>query len=131
MNREYNGGQWTVSRYHSFITSLLRSGSRRWPPKYEVLNEAKVGKKINEETGRVAEHYKCAGCGQEFPAKKVQVDHIDPFIPLTGFTTWDDVIHRLFCEKDNLQVLCITCHSKKSAAEKAERTLHNKNKKGK
>lgn len=119
-----------MSRYQSFIKSLLRAGSRRWPPKYEVLNEAKIGKQVNSKTGRIAEHYKCAGCGEGFPAKEVQVDHIIPIVPVTGFTNWDDLIDRLFCEKDNLQVLCLTCHKAKSALEKQERTIHNKNNKG-
>lgn len=130
MSREYNGGAWSLSRYQSFIKSLLRAGSRRWPPKYEVLNSAKLGKRVNEKTGRLAEHYKCSSCGGAFPAKEVQVDHISPVVDVSGFTTWDSVIDRMFCEKDNLQVLCLGCHKIKSAAEKAERTLHNKNKKG-
>jgi len=29
-----NNGEWTEGRYRSFITSTLRGGMRRWPPKW-------------------------------------------------------------------------------------------------
>lgn len=70
-------------------------------------------------TGRVAQHFRCASCGGEFPAKNVQVDHILPVIdPTTGFTTWDSFVENLYCEKDNLQVLCTQCHDIKTKEEK-------------
>ena len=55
-NSQRNGGKWTEARYRSFITSTLRAGSRKWPPKYETLNAAKTEKKTNEKTGRLAQH---------------------------------------------------------------------------
>lgn len=120
--KEWNGGTWTEGRYRSFITSTLRSGARRWPPKYETLNLAKTEKKVNTKTGRIAQHYTCNGCGGEFTAKDVQVDHIEPVVdPNKGFISWDVFIERLFCERNNLQVLCKTCHLAKSNLEKQEK----------
>lgn len=98
--------------------SVLRAGSRRWPPKYQTLNEAYVGQKINSKTGREAKHYLCATCCGEFPSKDVQVDHIDPVVPASGFISWDSTIERLFCSKDNMQVLCSVCHKIKSKEER-------------
>ena len=113
---------WTEGRLKSFITSILRGGYRRYPPKYETLKEASVGKKINKATKRLAEHYKCASCGKEYPAKEVNVDHIAPVVcPKDGFIDWDVFIKRLFCSKDNLQVLCSTCHTKKTEMERKQR----------
>ena len=110
---------WTEGRIRAFITSVLRAGARRWPAKYETLHEAFIGKKINEKTGREAKHYECKSCGGHFPSKDVQVDHILPVVdPITGFTTWDEYIKRLYCDKDNLQVLCLTCHKQKSKLER-------------
>ena len=123
--RKYNGGEWSVARFNSFVKSALRSASQRWPPKYKCLHAAKVGKKINWKTSRVAEHYKCNSCTKEFVLKDVQVDHIKPLVPVTGFTTWDEVINNMYCEADNLQVLCVDCHKIKSNAEKASRKEHN------
>jgi hypothetical protein len=114
-----NGGKWTEARYRSFVTSTLRAGSRKWPPKYETLNAAKTEKKINKATGRLAQHYKCAMCEQEYTQKDVQVDHIKPVIdPKKGFVSWDTYIDRMFCEGKNLQVLCKICHAEKTQLEK-------------
>ncbi|AJT60738.1 putative HNHc superfamily protein [Citrobacter phage CVT22] len=113
--------EWTQSRYESFVKSVLRAGSRKWPPKYKVLNEAKCGKMVNELSGRVAEHYRCADCNSLFPAKLVVVDHCEPVVATSGFTNWDDIIQRMFCSSDGLQVLCKDCHKIKTKQENEER----------
>ena len=123
--KTFNGGLWSEGRFNTFITSTLRAGARRWPPKYETLNHAKTEKKTNPSTGRLAQHYKCNICGGEFPQKEIQVDHIKPVVdPKKGFTTWDDFIDRLFCEKSNLQAICKGCHKIKT---KEEKQIRNEN----
>lgn len=122
-----NSNKWTVARFNSFIKSALRSASNKWPPKYEVKKEARVERGI----------YRCAGYGRKahnvpasLPRKKgskrrinnVLVDHIQPVIdPEKGFISWDDVIERMFCEKEGLQVLCHECHKNKTADERQRR----------
>lgn len=61
-------------------------------------------------------------CEQEVPASikeegsrrrtnNIHVDHIKPVVdPHVGWTNWDDCVEGLFCEKDNLQTLCTSCH---------------------
>ena len=117
--------EWTESKYQSFIKSILRSGSQRWPPKYKVLNEAKCGKMVNSRSGRLAEHYSCSCCGKPFPITMVVVDHIEPVVATTGFTSWDTVISRMFCSVEGLQVLCKDCHKnvKTKAENEARRTI--------
>lgn len=111
--------EWTVARHHAFIVSVLRAGTRRYPPKFLTLNEAKTEKKKNISTGRVTQHFRCAMCGKDFPATQVQVDHIKPVVdPAKGFTTWDTYIKRLFCKKENFQVLCKADHKIKTQEEK-------------
>jgi 5-methylcytosine-specific restriction endonuclease McrA len=115
-----NNGTWTEARFNSFIKSLLRKGTQRWGPKNSVLKEARVAKGT----------YLCAGCNQEVPltvkvgtkrTRNVFVDHKVPIVdPTLGFTTWDDYIERMFCEADNLQLLCKACHDTKSADERAQ-----------
>ncbi len=116
-----NNNQWTESQFNSFIKSALRGASQRWGPKYETLNEACVGQKINAKTGRLAKHYKCCKCSNEFPQKEVEVNHITPVVPLSGFDSWDGVIARLFCEKDGLEVACRPCHKSITNNENKER----------
>lgn len=119
--------EWTDGRVKGFIVGVLRAGARRWPPKFETLKEACVGKKENKKTKRMAMHYRCAGCKGEFPSSAVNVDHIDPVVdPLVGFVNWDTFITRLYCEKENLQCLCKDCHDKKTKEER-----NAKNHKGK
>lgn len=113
---------WTEGRVKAFIIATLRSGARRWPPKYETLQDAFVEKKINLKSKREAKHYKCNSCSNLFIGSDVQVDHIDPVVsPTEGFTTWDNYIERLFCKKENLQVLCLTCHKQKSKLERIKK----------
>lgn len=120
MTREtYNNGEWSKARFNSFIKSILRNGSLRWGPRYKCLSDAFTGSQINAKTNRLAKHYKCAECLQAFPGKDVRVDHIEPIIdPAVGFTNWDDVVNALFCEADNLQTLCVSCHHSKTQQEK-------------
>lgn len=115
------GGQWTEAKFHSFIKNNLRHASRKWAPISKCLSDARVKRGF----------YKCAECEEIVPAstkdpetgkriKNIVVDHINPIIdPHTGFTTWDDVINRMFCEDDNLQALCYSCHKQKTDKEKA------------
>lgn len=124
------GGLWTQARYNSFIKSILRGGSRRWGPKTEAKRAAKVSRGM----------YKCALCDVVGPAtvplggRRVDnavVDHIVPIInPDTGFTTWDDCIANMFCEADNLQVLCKPCHDIKSNDERKRASDRRKRGKG-
>lgn len=113
--------EWTPARHKAFIVSVLRSGTRRYPPKYQCLNAAKTEKKINEKTGRLAQHYRCAGCNGEFTSTNIAVDHIAPVVdPKVGFVDWNTFIDRLFCTEDNLQALCTECHSTKTKKERAK-----------
>ncbi len=113
-----NDGEWTEGRYRSFITSTLRGGMRRWPPKWKALKKAELGRKTNKKTGKLAMHFLCYNCKEEYTAKDVQVDHVNPVVdPATGFVSWDLYIDRLFCEQTNLQVLCTKCHKLKTKEE--------------
>lgn len=119
--------EWSSGKLRTFITGVLRSGFRKFPAKYETLKAASVGKKLNPKTKRMSEHYLCASCNKEFPGKEVQCDHIEAVVdPVEGFVDWDVYIKRMFCSKDNLQILCSDCHDKKSAE---ERKVRNGNKK--
>lgn len=92
----------------------------KWSPIQETMKEARVSRGL----------YRCAGCEEDVPVtlskdgkrvKNVFVDHIDPVISVEeGFVSWDETINRLFCEKDNLRVLCHDCHSAATNQQRAE-----------
>lgn len=113
--------QWTEARYNSFIKSGIRSLTRKWKPMFDALKDAATEKKVNAKTGRIAQHYKCAHCGGQFPVKEVAIDHINGVVSECGFDSWDEVISRALCEKDGFQVLCKHCHDKKSKGENLDR----------
>lgn len=112
-------GNWTEARFKNFIVSLLRAGTRKWEPISATLKEARVSRG----------NYLCKGCNQVVPKStkvdgkrknNVTVDHIFPVVdPDVGFTSWEEYINRMFCEKENLQVLCYSCHQDKSNQERA------------
>jgi 5-methylcytosine-specific restriction endonuclease McrA len=116
------GGRWTEARYNQFVRSLLRGGTRRWAPISDALRKAKVGRGI----------YKCNSCNEDVPVttkdedtgkrvKNVLVDHINPIVdPEEGFINWDTLIERMFCEEDNLQVVCHKCHTIKTTEERGQ-----------
>lgn len=109
---------WTEARFNSFIRSLLRSGSRKWAPISETMKQARVERGL----------YLCNICKQCVPptvkdgrrrVTNVFVDHIKPITsPETGHVSWDEVINNMFCEMDNLQLVCKDCHDIKTKKEK-------------
>lgn len=72
-------------------------------------------------------NYECAVCKQWFKEEEIEVDHVEPVIPLEGWAGFDISIPRLFCPAAGLQILCqAKCHAAKSAHENAERRKHRK-----
>ena len=58
-------------------------------------------------------------CKEEFTSKDVEVDHINPVVSIQdGFIDWNEFIKRLYCGKENLQVLCKPCHKIKTKNER-------------
>jgi hypothetical protein len=110
IERPYCGGEWTKARYFQFIRTALRGASNRWKPKYQCVKFAETAKLTNKKTGRIAMHYQCSMCYNEFPRKEINVDHIVPVGSLNSFEDLPDFTRRLFCERDGLRVLCISCH---------------------
>jgi 5-methylcytosine-specific restriction endonuclease McrA len=82
--------------------------------KPKVLKDGSVSKKPDV-------YYRCAMCLGEFKQKDVQVDHIVPVVPIERTLqemSYDEIVDRIFCGLDNLQVLCKSCHDIKTKNEK-------------
>lgn len=112
--RTHAGNTWTKSAYFGFIRSALRRAWTRYPVRYQVLADAKrkvVGKRHKME-------FKCAKCSDWFKQKEVEVDHIEGCGSLKEYSDFPKFVSTLFCEADNLRVVCKPCHLKITAEAK-------------
>lgn len=111
-----NHGTMTESAFWSFIRSGLRQKSRFWKP---VLACKAAAKRVYRGPNKRQKfEYLCASCGKWYQEKKINVDHIIPAGSLNCAADLPGFVERLFCEVDNLQVLCETCHNFKTKNEK-------------
>src|ERR1700677_103259 len=101
---------------HNFALAILRRGSYKWPAKNAVKTAARIERGM----------YKCSSCLNCYGPKEIEIDHIIPVIPVTGFDNFNEYIKRLYCSSNDLQVLCKLCHSNKTLVESSLRKSHNK-----
>jgi 5-methylcytosine-specific restriction endonuclease McrA len=100
MKKEFN--------LQSFLIGGLRRLTYKWPNRSKAMVNARIRRGF----------YRCAICGGEFKRNEIQIDHIRPVISIRyGFQGWDIFIERLFCDVDNLQVLCKADHASKGFLE--------------
>jgi 5-methylcytosine-specific restriction endonuclease McrA len=109
---------------NSAIRSAVRRAFSRSPMVREVMMKVRRERPWYKSDGSQAAkprvEYLCSTCGEWHMGKNIQVDHLIPVIdPETGFQDWNTFIARLFCDSDNLRVLCHTCHKLKTDSEKA------------
>jgi hypothetical protein len=95
----------------SIAIAALRKASRFWPARTAVLKAASAS----------FGQYRCEACKKPHDRKNVQVDHVEPVVPVSGWEGFDSYVERLFCETSGLAVLCKTCHKKKTGLENIER----------
>lgn len=113
-----------MAKYNQFgsIFGQLRRCWSRHPRKREILQRAKHPALKGPRGGP---RYICESCGKTTPSSKVNVDHIDPVVPIHRLSkdmTWDEIVDRMFnCPSDNLQVLCLDCHKEKTQEENKKR----------
>lgn len=114
--RTRNAGTMTESSFWSFIRSALRQKSRFWKPILQVKHASRRAYKGPNKRQKF--EYLCKSCLLWFPDKKINVDHIQPAGSLNCAADLPGFVERLFCEKENLQVLCTHCHDIKSKEDK-------------
>jgi hypothetical protein len=114
--------------YSSVLQAVKREFSRSVivDQKLKSCKIVKVKYKKDGSKSRVPDvFYPCAHCTKEFKRKDVQVDHVEPVVPVqipAKHMSWDVIIEeRCFVGLDGLQVLCKPCHLIKSNLENAER----------
>ena len=106
----------TEAAFWSMIRSTLRNKSRFWAP----IKEAKLSNRRPYKGPKKLQkyEYQCNHCKQWFAEKHINVDHIVGAGSLNCYQDLPGFVERLFCEVDNLQVLCETCHNLKTQSEK-------------
>jgi 5-methylcytosine-specific restriction endonuclease McrA len=120
------GGTWSEARYFSFIRSNLRRAWSKYPVKYaakkavELPNDGRYDK-------RTKKMYPCSECGEIFKGSEVEVDHILPAGSLKTYQDLPGFVERLFCEIDNLRVVCKPCHKEITAKERKNAKAKNNN----
>lgn len=118
--RTHGGGTWTESQYFGFIRGVLRKGASRYPVKFQVKEKARRIKPAGT-PGRHRFEYQCASCLNWFQDKDVEVDHIVSAGSLKTYADIPGFVERLFCEEDNLQLLCKGCHREKTNEERKKK----------
>lgn len=110
-------GTMTESQFLAWIRSALRSKWLRWPVRAEVLRSAQmpyVGPNARRKFS-----YLCALCKGLFAQKDVEVDHFPKNAgSILSVQDIGQFASNLYCEADNLRVLCKNCHKTHTLSEK-------------
>jgi len=109
IDKPYCNGTWSRAKYFGFIRSALRQATMRFPVKQMVLVENR--RPYNGEDKRTKWEYECLHCKHWLKRKDVEVDHIKPAGTLTCYEDLPRFVRNLYCEKDNLRILCCQCHA--------------------
>lgn len=88
-----------------FLIPKLRKASLQWLPRREAIKRYKIGA-----------WFCCAKCKRVVGKDSVHVDHVEA-VAANGFIDWNDYINRMFCDHLGFQVLCVSCHQKKTATD--------------
>ena len=111
------GSTMTESQYLAWIRSALRSKSLRWPPRGEAL---KLSRRAYKGSNKLQKwEHQCALCSKWWKAKEVVVDHFP--VAAGSILSVADIgpfANNLYCEVDNLRVLCKECHDVHTLADK-------------
>jgi 5-methylcytosine-specific restriction endonuclease McrA len=78
-----------------------------------------MGKKL-ETLKNLEKLYESKKISKDLLTGKINVDHRIPAGTLRCADDLPGFVERLFCEVDNLQVLCTTCHDRKTQNEKTK-----------
>lgn len=106
----------TESEFWAKILSALRNATRFWKPAQDKLNEGRRNSMSSNK--RLKYEYNCESCRKWFPQKEIQLDHIIPCGGINGIDKVAGWIEKAFVEIEGYQRLCVSCHNKKTLAER-------------
>lgn len=107
-----NAGTMTEASFWLFIRNSLRRRSMVWKPINLCREKARrLYKGVNK---RQKFEYQCNVCKKWFKGTEISVDHITPVGTLKEAKDLPNFVETLFCEAENLQCICKTCHDAKT-----------------
>jgi len=110
----------TKAEFFKYIRGTLRMGWKRYPLKIEYRNSMVIpnfeGSGVTNP--RVKKVGKCEICQNWFPQSALETDHIKPCGTIRDWETAGTFLHNMFCDKDNLRLLCCECHGQITYAER-------------
>ena len=110
-------GTMTESAYLAWIRSALRSKSLRWGPRSNALLAARRSYRGPNKLQRW--EYLCKLCSKWYKAKETCVDHYPVAAgSILSVADISQFCENLYCNSDNLRVLCVSCHAIHTLAEK-------------
>lgn len=101
-----------------YIINVLRKGTIAWEGRKNTFKLARkqvlVGT-TKDGRPKFKYHWQCAECKTWLNNDKLlEVDHIQEIGPFKD--DWNEFIRRMyFCGQENLQLLCLVCHARKTA----------------
>ena len=103
---------------YAFAKSALRRVSSWWWAMSEAMERSKISRGL----------YRCASCLEGFKKHEVQKDHINPVVSVNSenINDMNSYIETLFCEPENIQILCKPCHLLKTKIEGEQRVQARK-----
>ena len=118
-----------TAKERGLLKGAIRRVYSRSDIRRAVINASKVTHS-DPTRKRVKTWCRCAICQQPEAISLMVVDHRDPIIPVNSSLeamSWDTVIDRTWCEENNLDAVCKTCHDVKTKAENKLRREYKKN----
>ncbi len=106
---------------------LLKNAIRRVFSRSDLRSKAVDKQTIDysdPQRPRVKKWSICPICQKPTARYQLEVDHIEPVVPLDSSfdeMSWDTLVDRIWCQIENLQAVCIPCHTEKSSQEMKER----------
>lgn len=117
------------ARERGLIKGAIRRVFSRSDLRQQVISESVMpGFKVMGRP-KVKNWCKCQICGTPTPKSYMECDHIEPVIPLNSSLeeiTWDELISRIWCKRNNLQAVCPLCHDEKTSQERKARNKFKK-----
>lgn len=115
--------------------NAIKGAIRRAFARSELHRRVKAASEVvhtDSSRPRVKTWSKCTKCKTIDAKSYMVVDHIQPVIEVHTTLediSWDELVNRIWCEENNLQILCIPCHNLKSKDEMKQRRLYKKERK--